>query len=293
MSIQNNALLVSLTVSKPQMTAKDIKGTSAAEAANNAHGAGQFRKDLYPKALIQPILTIESSARAYIESTTYAWARGEFLLPTARFMDFANRMGQYELEFNQAVTAFLNNWSNVMMEAQVRQGAMFNPGDYPDLSDLRSDFRFRVSYRPVTDTNDFRVQMQEEELELLRQKAEASVKESMEAMLRTPLLRLRSVVAKLQEVTAKPEREVINPKTGLPEIKAPIFRDSVVENIADEINLLHDFAACLPAEVVTIANDLRDATPSADTLRNDPDKRRETCDNAAALLAAIDGMLND
>ena len=48
MSIANNALLVSLTVSKPQMTAKDVKGTSAAEAANNAHGAGQFRKDLYP-----------------------------------------------------------------------------------------------------------------------------------------------------------------------------------------------------------------------------------------------------
>ena len=75
--------------------------------------------------------------------------------------------------------------------------------------------------------------------------------------------------------------------------KAPIFRDSVVENIAHEINLLHDFAACLPAEVVGIADTLRDATPSADTLRNDPDKRRETCDNAAALLAAIDGMLND
>lgn len=293
MSIANNALLVSLTVQKPQMTAKDVKGTSAAEAANNAHGAGQFRKDLYPKALIQPILTVESSARSYIESTTYAWARGEFLLPTTRFMDFANRMGQYELEFSQAVTAFLNNWSNVMLEAQVRQGAMFNPGDYPDLSDLRADFRFRVSYRPVTDTGDFRVQMQEEELELLRQKAEASVKESMDAMLRTPLLRLRAVVSKLQEVTSKPEREVPNPKTGALEMKPPIFRDSVVENIADEINLLHDFAACLPEQMVTIANDLRDATPSADTLRNDPDKRRETCDTASALLAAINDMLND
>ncbi len=48
MSIKNHALLVSLSVSKPQMTKKDDKATRDAESANNAHGAGQFRKDLYP-----------------------------------------------------------------------------------------------------------------------------------------------------------------------------------------------------------------------------------------------------
>ena len=86
MSIKNHALLVSLSVSKPQMTKKDDKATRDAESANNAHGAGQFRKDLYPKSLVQPILTVESSARAYIESVTYMWTRGEYLLPTAKFM---------------------------------------------------------------------------------------------------------------------------------------------------------------------------------------------------------------
>ena len=144
MSIKQNALLVSLTVNKPQMTQKDDKATRDAERANNAHGAGQFRKDLYPKHLVQPILTVESSARAYIERTTYMWSRGEYLLPTAKFMEFTERIGKFQLEFDQCVTAFLNNWSNVLTQAQATQGALFDPNAYPDMSDLKAQFRFRI-----------------------------------------------------------------------------------------------------------------------------------------------------
>jgi hypothetical protein len=292
MSLKDHSLIVSLSVNKPKMTAKDDKATRDAEAANNAHGAGQFRKNLYPPSLVAPIMQVESSARAYIESTTYPWARGEYLLPMARFMDFTQRIGKYEIEFNQAVTAFLNNWSNVMQQAQLRQGDLFDASAYPDLSDLKADFRFRVVYRPVTDHNDFRVKCQEEELDLLRTQVEAATKESMEAMLRAPLQRLKDVVSKLHEVASKNERAVLNKKTGATEVRAPIFRDSVVENITEEINLLHDFAEVLPPELLTLAKQVADTTPHPQTLRDDPAKRSETKTNTANLLAAIDNMLD-
>ena len=293
MSIKNHALLVSLTVNKPQMTQKDSKATADAESANQAHNAGQYRKDLYPKALVQPILTVESSARAYIERNTYMWSRGEYLLPTAKFMDFAARIGKFELEFNQSVTAFLNNWSNVMHQAQQAQGALFDANAYPDLSDLRADFRFRVNYRPVTDAGDFRVQLQEEELSSLRQQVEASTQESMAAVLREPLERLRAVVAKLNEVTGKPMREVVDKKTGIADVRAPIFRDSVVDNITEEIGMLHAFAAILPDNILSIARQVADTTPHPQSLRDDPEKRTEVNMQTSALLAAIDNMLED
>ena len=293
MSIKDHALIVSLSVSKPQMTAKDDKATRDAEQANNAHGAGQFRKDLYPKALVAPIVAVESSARAYIESTTYPWARGEYLLPVSRFMDFTARIGKYEIEFAQAVTAFLNNWSNVMQQAQVRQGDLFDANAYPDLTDLKAGFRFRVLYRPVTDAADFRVQCQEEELSLLRSQVEEATKESMNSVLRAPLERLREVVAKLAEVSGKSERTAINKKTGATEVRAPIFRDSVVDNITEEINLLQAFADMLPAETVAIAKTVADNLPHPQALRDDPAKRQETKVQAEALLAAIDGLLED
>ena len=293
MSIKNHALLVSLSVSKPQMTKKDEKATVSAEVANNAYGAGQYRKDLYPKALVQPIMTVESSARAYIERTTYMWTRGEYLLPTAKFMEFTDRIGKFQLEFDQCVTAFLNNWSNVMQQAQQRQGDLFDPTAYPDLSDLRNDFRFRVNYRPVTDATDFRVAMQDDEMDALREQVEQATKESMDNMLRAPLQRLKDVVQKLHDVTGKTERETINKKTGATEVKPPIFRDSVCENIAEEIDLLRAFADILPDNINTLARAVNDMTPHPQQLRDNPDKRKEVNVQTAALLASIDSMLND
>ena len=293
MSIKNHALLVSLSVNKPQMTQKDDKATRDAEVANNAHGAGQFRKDLYPKHLVQPILTVESAARAYIERTTYMWSRGEYLLPTARFMEFTERMGKFQLEFDQCVTAFLNNWSNVLQQAQNQQGALFDPNAYPDLSDLKSDFRFRVHYRPVTDAHDFRVSLQEDELSTLRSEVEQATRESMEAVLKEPLQRLREVVSKLNEVTGKTDRVVVNKKTGATEVRPPIFRDSVCENIAEEITLLHAFADILPDSVLSVAKTVADSVPHPQQLRDNPDKRKEVNLQTTALLASIDAMLED
>lgn len=293
MSIKNNALLVSLTVNKPQMTQKDVKATISAEVANNAHGAGQYRKDLYPKALVQPILQVESAARAYIESTTYPWSRGESLLPTARFMDFTERMGKFQLEFDQCVTAFLNNWSNVMQQAQQRQGELFDPSVYPDMSDLKSDFRFRVHYRPVTDMGDFRVSMQEEELDSLRQQVEEATKESMTTMLRAPLERLREAVQRLHEVSGKTDREVVNKRTGATEVRPPIFRDSVIDNLMEEIKLLHDFADVLPSDVLSVAKQVADVAPHPQSMRDDPDVRKSVNTSTQSLLASIDAMLEE
>lgn len=293
MSIKDHALLVSLRVNKPQMTQKDDKATRDAESANNAHGAGQFRKDLYPKALVQPILAVESAARAYIESTTYMWTRGEYLLPTSRFMEFTERIGKFELEFNQSVTAFLNNWSNVMQRAEQAQGDLFDASVYPDLSELKSDFRFRVVYRPVTDAYDFRVSMQEDELDMLRKQVEQATRESMEAVLKEPLQRLREVVSKLNEVAAKPDREVKDKKTGAVELRPPIFRDSVCENIVEEINLLHDFAEILPDRVLAMAKVVVDTLPKPETLRSDPDARKQVSIQTESLLSTIDEMLED
>ena len=293
MSIKNHALLVSLSVSKPQMTKKDDKATRDAESANNAHGAGQFRKDLYPKSLVQPILTVESSARAYIESVTYMWTRGEYLLPTAKFMEFTERIGKYQVEFDQCVTAFLNNWSNVMQQAQTSQGELFDANAYPDLTDLKNDFRFRVNYRPVTDAGDFRVQMQDDEMDALRAEVETATRESMNNMLRAPLERLKEVVQRLHEVTAKSDREVLNKKTGVVDMRPPIFRDSVVDNIMEEINLLHAFADVMPDNVLAIAKEIADTTPHPQQLRDNPDARKEVNTQTAALLNSINAMLEE
>lgn len=180
-----------------------------------------------------------------------------------------------------------------MQQAQQRQGDLFDPTAYPDLSDLKNDFRFRVNYRPVTDASDFRVAMQDGEMQALRDEVEKATKEAMDNMMRAPLERLKDVVQKLHDVTGKTERETINKRTGATEVKPPIFRDSVCENIMEEISLLQAFADVLPFEINSLAKTIVDVTPHPQQLRDNPDKRKEVNVQTAALLDSINSMLEN
>lgn len=293
MSIKDNALIVTLSVGKPQMTKTDERGTSAAERANNAHNAGNYRKNLYPQNLVKPLRAVESAARSYIESVTYPWARGEYLLPTVRFMEFAERIEKYEIEYSLCATAFLNNWANVMYQAKVQQGDMFDDNAYPDVSELKRRFKFIVNYKPVTDMSDFRVSIQDSERDKLTQVVESNTKQAMEDMMRAPLERLREVVAKLNETMIKPEREVLNSRKQIIEVKPPIFRDSVVDNIMHEITLLQDFADILPAEITNVANMATAVVHNPELLRNSAELRQQTHIDTSALLGEIDALLED
>jgi len=293
MSIKDHALIVSMSVGKPQMTKKDKRATQAAESATNAKNAGKYQKDLYPARLIKPIIAVESSARAWINRNCYQWGRNSYLLPSARFMTFADGMAQIELQFDQAVTAFMQNWVQVLREAQQAQGDMFDPDEYPDVHTLRKRFRFEVNYSPVTDTNDFRVKMQEDELDILRQQVEDSVKSKYDDMLAQPLERLRDAVARLNERMAEGDRVVINKRTGNEEVRAPIFKDTIVHNVVDEINLLKDLADCLPAETIEIADKTMESLTNPVVLRESQNARKETKQQTDALLAAINGLLED
>lgn len=293
MSIKDHALIVSMSVGKPQMTKKDQLATQAAEVATNANKAGKYQKDLYPARLIKPIIAVESAARAWINRNCYQWGRNSYLLPSTRFMTFADGMAQIELQFDQAVTAFMQNWSYVLREAEQTQGDMFDPDEYPDVHTLRKRFRFEVSYSPVTDTNDFRVKIQEDELDILRSKVEQDTKAKYDDMLAQPLERLRDAVAKLNERMGQEDRVVINKRTGNSEVRAPIFKDTIVLNVVDEINLLKDLADCLPAETLAIADETMEVLTNPIILRESSAARADTKQQTDKLLAAINGLLED
>lgn len=286
MSIKENALLVAITTSKPTMTKTDRKATADAEIANNAMGAGKYVKDLYPKHLVAPIVETEARARQWLYSQTLMWARGVYLLPAAKFMDFAERMGKFEIEFDQQVTAFLNNYANALSTAQLQQGDLFDPSVYPDTSELRAQFSFKVKYMPIADHNDFRVSMQEDDLEHLRKQVADDTRQQVEATMKESVERLRGAVAAI----AARLTETRTNKKG--EDAAPIFRDSLIENLDECVETLRGFDFLLPEgakPLLDAANAQLNVNP--DMLRASPDIRKQTAINATALLSAIDELM--
>lgn len=290
MSLKTRAILVSLSVGKPQLTKTDKKATDAAEKAVNAKNAGRYRKDLYPRHLVQPITTIESSARGYLERMTYPWSKGEHLLPTARFMEFADQMATYEREFDQAVTAFLQNFVNALDEAKRAQGELFNTDDYPDLTELRRRFRFSVGYSQITDASDIRVALQDSELDMVRKAVERQTREQMNDLMREPVVRLREVVARIHEKMAEGDRTV-EARGGNILVKPPIFRDSLIGNLEDEVKLLEDFADILGGEYKSLAAEAKQLIVEPEKLRSSGAQRDVALTNSSKLLADIDNLL--
>jgi predicted house-cleaning noncanonical NTP pyrophosphatase (MazG superfamily) len=170
---------------------------------------------------------------------------------------------------------------------------MYDAQDYPDVTEIRRRFRFEVSYRPITDVGDFRLHLQDEEFSLLKAKVSEQAQSNIEELMAEPLRRLRDVVSRLHDTAGKGERAVLNPRTGKTEVKPPIFRDTVCENIIHEINLLSDFAAIMPENIVQLANDAKLKIPSADMLRNSQVIRDKTVENTSGLLDAINSLLEE
>jgi len=290
MTINQFGLKVSLTVRKPQLTAKDEKATTDAEVANNASGAGQYRKDLYPKHLIAPIQEVESAARAFIARNTL-----EGVLPAVKFMSFADQIAPYEVQFNQAVTVFMQNITNVMTEAQKHQGDMFDPSLYPDTAALRARFSWELRYDTVADNSKFAqilAPMDAAAQARLTAAITQQVSTEQESLTAAAMAKLKEVVAHMAVATARPDRAVVNKKHGGIDVRPPIFRASLVDNIKEVTDLLQGYAAALPTDVLDVMTKATTLTAAnSETLKNDPDKRKQVQVQSSALLDEINNLM--
>jgi hypothetical protein len=281
-SIRNRSLLVALSFSKPQMTKLDHKATHDAEAANNAQGALRTQKMLYPKQLIDPIISKEGEIRAYLKAhTTEFGSTGLFLLDTALFMDVSNRLSIYEVERRQLVTVFAQNWSNVIAQAQTQQGDLFDPTVYPDVSDVVGQFGMSVSYFPVGDISGGLFDTVENELrDAIAAEVERSTKAVMAQALRQPFERLIDAVLNVYDKTSRADGRI---------------HESLMENLDSITRLMPSLNVLGLDQLNRLAERCRDRLHvNVEVLQDKTSaKREEVASEAKAIIAAcgIDPVL--
>lgn len=273
MALKNRALLVTISLGLPQQTATDARATRTAEDAHHARGAGRYMKALYPKSLIAPITSLDAEIRRYLYSVTLPWFRGVQLLPSEMFLEFGRQMGEYELQRKQHVTAFLNNFSDVLHYAQMQQGELYDASAYPDLSALREEFKFRVDYMPLSDEHDFRVQVEAEALAELQSSMAAAQSEQIARAMQEPFLRIKEAV----------ERIV----TQLGKEKARLH-DSLTDNVAELCRVLPALNVTGDPTLDGYVKELEDKlTVPVDMIRHDPEVKERTLDAAQDILARM------
>lgn len=292
MSIKTKAVLVSCHITGPTKTKTDKQASEEVAASKNAaRKSTRVVNDLYPKHLISPIEKAEGRARNLLQTgPLYPWKRNQFLLPMEEFMEFATLAGEVELEHSQAVTAFMNNYLNVQAEAQADLGDMYDASVYPDATELRNQFTLVFEYDPVTDDRDFRVQVSEEEEAELRKKAGESAKRRYQRLAEQPAKALGATLEKLITKMLEPERPVMDKKTGtLKEMAAPIFRDTLFENVLSECDLILSFGDdILLPEHVAMARKIKAELPTPKSARSDKSVRDMIAHAAKQWLAELD-----
>lgn len=125
-----------------------------------------------------------NAVRTYVYSMTMPWSdSGQRLLPTAKFIEFNQRMDEENDKFWQLVNDFVDVYPSLITAQAMALGDMFNRNDFPSQQEIAAKFDFTVGFLPVPTFGDFRVDVgNEAQAELQRKLTELSDKRVEAAM---------------------------------------------------------------------------------------------------------------
>ena len=259
-SLATRALLVSVNISQWAGRKLDKKATETANAAYKADStAGNYHKKLLPAALeLERVATIASQARKYYYEQTLPWmSDGTRIISGSNYLPFQTEMRKIQSTFDHAVKEFEQAYPRLKLEAQKRLGDMYNSEEYPD--QISDRFGISVDFLPMPDAKDFRVAISETE----KRQFEKKMKDIETAAMKDASKRLLDVIKNAAEKLKD---------------KKTIFRDSLLENIAEIAGLIPALNISDSVELDQLSADARalvDSVSIAD-IRKDDSKRDDT-----------------
>lgn len=220
--LADKALLANLKISQWTGKKNDRQATSTVENSYSTRGnVGQYSKKLLPGAHeLENIQRLAGMIRVFFYRETLPWfSDGSRILSSKNYMEFTKAFRAKKQEYDTAVTNFLKEYPKLKAEAGVKLGDLFVENEYPSQEYLASTFSCEISFMPIPEVGDFRVQILDEEKTNFLNK----MKETENNALQDCWTRLHSVVAKAASKLSDPQS---------------VFRDSLIENIQDICTLL-------------------------------------------------------
>lgn len=283
MSITNSSMLVDLHISVwgGQKLDKSVTDKTI-EESGAIRGAGHFRKNLMAGTeKRKKISDLAAGIRNYHMNYTMPWAdRGSRLLPTSLFFDYKDEMNRKETQFNNLVEEFLNEYELNKQTAKENLGSLFNEADYPTINELRSKFGFNLVFSPVPESGDFRVDMTDNELNVLKAQYEKSFEGRLAEAMKAPWERLHTVLTHLSTRLQEPELAEGEPT------KRKLYHESMIENAYELTELLRSFNLTEDPKLEEARQDLVHAIEGVDIL-----DIRESEDTRAKVKERVDAAL--
>jgi hypothetical protein len=222
MSLAEKAILANVHIAQWTGRRLDKQATETVETRHSTErGAGNYTKKLLPHAKeLAEVSRLAGALRVFFYEQTLPWySDGSRILSSRNYVDFAKEFGKRKAEYETAVSVFLHAYPDLKERARLQLGDLFRESEYPSMGYLVNAFKCEVSYMPVPDVADFRVQVSDAEkaafLDRMREVEQNAMKECWK--------RLYDVVSRAAHTLSAPDA---------------IFRDSLVNNITDICTLL-------------------------------------------------------
>lgn len=272
MNLNDRALLVQLSVSQWTARKYDKKVTQEVASANGvASGVGRYNKSLLPmNDMLDNVHKKTTHIRGKFYENTLPWGiEGTMMLPTANYLRFMTEFRKEKSEWELLVNRFVWDYPKLKSDAQRLLGSMYSESDYPTVDEIKTKFKIDMAIFPVPAT-DFRVQIASDELSRIQQDVEARVKTAQSTAMNEVWTRLFDRVKNMADKLADP---------------SAIFRDSLVENTRELCALLPRLNFADDPHLENMRQQVEAKLfKHPEALRNDPDLRRDTADEAKAIM---------
>lgn len=288
MNLTDRALMVNLSISQWSAAKSDKKiNREVADSHGSDESMGNYRKALIARESIQTVTKLTGSIRSEHYRLTLPWRdSGDRVLSSVGYFAYVEKMRAFERDWNRAVSEFCANYAGYVADARTKLNGLFDAADYPSEAEIRGKFSFKLEINPLPAVDDFRVQLGSEEIARIQQEFQSNAKTQIDRAMGDVWNRLQDVVSKMAErlkaYKVRPDGKVENP-----------FRDTLVTNITDLLDIVPSLNLTGDANIETFAREIRESLTvySPEQLREAEYRREDVANRADEILNKMSAFI--
>ena len=267
-SLADSAVLVSLNISSWGGFKLDRSATTQLNSDKSASSdASRVNKNLMAgNSILKDIKKYESCIRARHIEMTLPWGHsGSRLLATSIMMDHKKQISDMLSMLETMWDKFFFQYPQVKADAYLHLGAMYDPNDYLSTEDLRAKFSHSLTFDPIAESGDFRIDVPKQLMEELKEQYDNAVDSRVQTAI---LASWKKVADQVRAMTTK-LNITMDDEGKTPDGKTVRYHETFIQNIHNLCDLLVHLNVTNDPQLDQARLDLKNAVRgvSVDTLK--------------------------
>lgn len=273
-SLKERAMVVNLHIRVWSARKYDEKVTREIENIHNVYNVGRFNKVLMKSSTLEQIQTWANKARSIHREMTLPWGdNNDRILTTENYFNYLMKIGNCVMEFDRLSDKFAyEEYVNLKEKERERLNSMYKEEDYPHPDIIRSKFGLKAVFSPVTDADDFRLNISDSMLESIKTQMKNELENRVKVANEEILNKVREVVSKMHETLAEPGKG---------------FKSSLIGNVEALMETVPTMNIFDDTHINEVVKMLKPLCVNYDMLKNNDSFRQDIAKKAKEILQAI------